>query len=77
MIRRGQSSQPAANDCGFDMPWVGCSESHANPNPWNLLLCEDLGDLPVIAHCSACGALLGTDCCVGDGENGSDWQGAN
>jgi len=77
MVQRGESLERETHDFGMDLPWVGCAESHASQTPWNLILCEDLDDLPVVAHCAACGALLGTECCVGEGENGSDWQCVN
>lgn len=75
-----QPRHSASNDNStgvLDLPWVGCRESHSNPTPWILALCEGLDDLPLVAHCAACGALLGTECCMGEGENGSDWQSPN
>ena len=69
MVRRNEAIDPGSWDNSTSIPvqaWQPCAETHESQAPWNLILCEDLDDLPIIAHCAACGAILGSVCSEAD-----------
>lgn len=69
MVQRNDAIEPGPRDNSIGLPiqaWQPCAETHELQAPWELILCEDLDDLPIIGHCAACGAILGSACTEAD-----------